>query len=64
MGCPAAKAAVKAQITSAPKTAEDIFKMINWWTLPTIIESLAELAEFNHLKMTEGAKGEIRYQAR
>jgi hypothetical protein len=44
MACKAVRKAVLSKLsTVTPFRPDDIFRAINWWTLPTIEEALSEL---------------------
>jgi hypothetical protein len=46
MACAAALKAVSRVISTEPKTAEEIFSKVNWWTFDTIAEALQELGDY------------------
>lgn len=62
MACGGALRAAYARLRSQPKTAEQVFREINWWTLGYIREALDELAKAGECRTTRKTDGTRAYK--
>ena len=63
MTCPAAVNACRDKLIE-PKTAEQVFREINWWVKMTINEAILELKTAGEISIVDFIKYEPVYQRR